>query len=693
MILASLSNLLGQYTAIVVGGVIVILGLLVFGLRDTRRFSWTRAWAIAMVCFQQSIRRRVLLITPLVMLGIIAVSQFQKTADWQDSIRQTTMYCLFATGMLVALVTIMLACTNLPREIESRVIYTVATKPTTRLEIVVGKVAGFACVSACILVIMGLFTLVYLHLRDWRTRSVIQQQLTHNVVEHSSRPTMEYYAREGTLHARELGTPVKLAILAHEPRNDNDWWVPGGGISGDTEGDLVATFVVDKDKLPPMVVGANPQSPEAMAGALVLKVHVTARRVKSPPKAASTSPATAPSKNGRVAPHVIFELRSGAGDTVFTYQNLKGEPPQPGQPVKAPNAIALGSDEGGDIVEMFSPQVVDTWLSHPGVNVVKVAISGVDDQHEFSLDAKDAQLIIPQTRERIFASGPIQFAGRAGLYGEQLRGEQPGKGDRVALYEFRDQPIADGAKSHPFEVRLSVEPDYGEVYAGQEGTARLEMTFRNRRDGQSKSVVLGVENNRPLYFEVPSEAVAGGNFDVTVRMTNPGWVNLRGEQFSSLKLVRADQWFVWNLLKSLGILWLMSLMVTIVAVFCSTFLSWPIAIVLTVVILFGRWGAEQLGDLTHQGIGRRTATELFRVDKDAVATRAISETVDALATFLNTVSSVLPDLSKFAAVESIDKGIAIPSRVIRDSLGVSLGYGIPLLVLAYIFLRFKEVAP
>src|SRR5688572_25533194 len=115
---------------------IVLVGLLGIGLKDVLRFSITRSWAISSVCFRQSIRRRVLWLTPLVIIGVLTISQLQKPIDPQDAVRQTTSYCLFATGLLVAIVTIILACTNLPQEIENRVIYTVATKPTTRLEIV-----------------------------------------------------------------------------------------------------------------------------------------------------------------------------------------------------------------------------------------------------------------------------------------------------------------------------------------------------------------------------------------------------------------------------------------------------------------------------------------------------------------------------------------------------------------------------
>src|SRR5213075_77004 len=160
-------------------------------------------------------------------------------------------YCLFATGLLVAIVTIILACTNLPQEIENRVIYTVATKPTTRLEIVIGKVIGFVRVSFWILVIMGLFSWGYLRVRDWRLRSEIRTQLD-GPTDANVRPTLEYYARSGTLHARELVLPSKLTIYSHEPLAPDDKWTPGGG-----EGEIMAPFELERAQFPAPAVGGR----------------------------------------------------------------------------------------------------------------------------------------------------------------------------------------------------------------------------------------------------------------------------------------------------------------------------------------------------------------------------------------------------------------------------------------------------
>jgi hypothetical protein len=56
-------------------------------------------------------------------------------------------------------------------------------------------------------------------------------------------------------------------------------------------------------------------------------------------------------------------------------------------------------------------------------------------------------------------------------------------------------------------------------------------------------------------------------------------------------------------------------------------------------------------------------------------------------------AKVLPDLDQFRVTEEIEHGVSIPMKSLIDPLGVILMFGVPLLILAYILLRRKEVAP
>jgi ABC-type branched-subunit amino acid transport system permease subunit len=156
-------------------------------------------------------------------------------------------------------------------------------------------------------------------------------------------------------------------------------------------------------------------------------------------------------------------------------------------------------------------------------------------------------------------------------------------------------------------------------------------------------------------------------------------------------MVQSVSSFDWNLVKSLLILWMLSILVIIIAIFCSMFLSWPIAVVLTLFILLGHWGVLQLGDALAPGIGNQIATDLGL--PTASQNKVVSESVEAMSRLLRTVSQVLPDIEQFSAIERIERGLTIPPDNLLSPLVVLVLFGLPMLVLSYVILRNKEVAP
>src|SRR5690349_9257165 len=96
-ILALVPDFINRHLGWVLSVLILFAGLS-FGLQYFARLSFRRIRAISSVSFRESIRRRVLWITPLAILGVIIVSQLQRPLDELDAVRQTTKFCLFATG-------------------------------------------------------------------------------------------------------------------------------------------------------------------------------------------------------------------------------------------------------------------------------------------------------------------------------------------------------------------------------------------------------------------------------------------------------------------------------------------------------------------------------------------------------------------------------------------------------------------
>lgn len=690
VLLAQLDSVPGKLIWWVAGG-IVILGLFGLGFRDVIRFSIKRVWAISSVSFSEAIRKRVLWITPLAIIGIIVVSQLQRALDEQDVIRQTIKVCLFTTGLLVTVTAIILAATNLPKEIENRVIFTIVTKPTTRLEVVAGKVLGFARVSAMILLIMGLFTLGYLHLRAWNIRKEIEARIDGGVVSGESElATLRHYASPGgLLTAHSFEEPDDLQLYARQPNpQDRRRWV-----LGDQEQEIIIPFEPPQGIFSHLADLPGPIRPRVL---IVANIGYQRFTSSGSPENEEEVPATLPTLGPTTGliqeplppPRISFSILDQNLYTLVAPEELNF-----GKPVE------LGDPRGSVTTAEIPANIAVDKLSE--AKIFYVQIVGLDSGVEYSIEHEGTPvfLLVPGlTRGEPFKIDPLSlkgadrpsppiFRGRYGTYGQQLRGgtdKAP-----VSVYQFRQAEIpAVSSNEVPFQMNIGIERS-GEELSSEDIVTRLSLQFHNTQSGKTAEVEIRPESNRTAYFSVPAEAVAGGNFNVSIRGHTPGhWAGLKN---ASLRLVTGRQPFFFNLFKSLFIMWLLAVLVVIIAIFCSTFLSWPIAIVLTLLILLGRWGVDQLGDAIQPGFGRTVANDLGL--SDAARARAVSESVEALSQMLNLVSSVLPDISSFSATDEIERGITIPASRLRESLLVLALFGLPMIVLSYIFLKNKEVAP
>jgi hypothetical protein len=280
------------------------------------------------------------------------------------------------------------------------------------------------------------------------------------------------------------------------------------------------------------------------------------------------------------------------------------------------------------------------------------------------------------------------FRGREGTSGQQIRGGEKDKSP-IAIYSFTD--AAPGATSGgvTFEFKSGIERS-GSDSENEDIYTQVVFTAYNRdTHHESAPVEVAIESNRQSYFRMPAQDLTGGNFDIRVQCRSAGqYVGLFP---TSLGMVRAVQAFDFNLLKSLFIMWLMAILVITIAIFTSTFLSWPTAIVLTLVILLGRWGVQQLGDATQPGIGNLIATDMGFTDPNKA--KVVSSVAEALAGGLNMLAKVLPDITQFAATEDIERGMVVPASKLGDAAEVLICYGLATLALAYVRLTWTEVAP
>lgn len=113
-----------------------------------------RVLAIASVAFKESIRRWVLVVFVIFMI-IVLLGGWFLDVQGDNPLRLYLRVVLFATNFLVLMLALLLSSFSLPADIEKRTIYTVLTKPVRTIEVVAGRVVGFAAIGTLLLLVMG----------------------------------------------------------------------------------------------------------------------------------------------------------------------------------------------------------------------------------------------------------------------------------------------------------------------------------------------------------------------------------------------------------------------------------------------------------------------------------------------------------------------------------------------------------
>lgn len=131
-----------------------------------------RVYAIAMLTFKESIRKKALLVFVVFAVLFMFASWFMASPSDRPEmqVRNFVAFVFIAINMLVLPVVLLLSCWGLPEDIRIRSLHTVVTKPVRRNEVVLGRILGFASVGTMILLIMSAVGYVW-----------IQRQVSDNV--------------------------------------------------------------------------------------------------------------------------------------------------------------------------------------------------------------------------------------------------------------------------------------------------------------------------------------------------------------------------------------------------------------------------------------------------------------------------------------------------------------------------------
>src|SRR6056297_3464497 len=119
-----------------------------------------RVWALARLAFKEAIRRRVLFVIGLFVVGLMLAGWYLNPQS-DDPARLYISFVLTATNYLILALALFISAFSLPAEIKSKTIYTIVTKPVRPTEIVLGRMVGFVGVGTMILAPMGLVSYLF----------------------------------------------------------------------------------------------------------------------------------------------------------------------------------------------------------------------------------------------------------------------------------------------------------------------------------------------------------------------------------------------------------------------------------------------------------------------------------------------------------------------------------------------------
>ena len=171
--------------------------------------SLRRIWAMAKLAIQEALRRRVLAVFVVFVVGLMFAGWYLDPAA-DDPAKLYISFVMTSINYMMMLLGLFLASFSLPNDIKNRTIYTIITKPVRPTEIVLGRVVGFTAVGTLLLVAMGLLSYVFV------TRGIIHYHELEPMDPQAKKGTSTYDARHShVVTMTDDGTGITDDVKSH----------------------------------------------------------------------------------------------------------------------------------------------------------------------------------------------------------------------------------------------------------------------------------------------------------------------------------------------------------------------------------------------------------------------------------------------------------------------------------------------
>ena len=613
--------------------------------RERRRWTLSRLWAIALVTFRQGLRTRLwVLVPPAILVMILADLSSPRFDPVFEAVPATISMSLLVMAVLAFIVGTFFATYSLPAELESKVAQSVVTKPVGRAEIVGGKTLGMSLVVLLVVGCVGVAGYAYTLVRASSIQSLAGERLveaTPRAAYPADLNALQAVATNGPLetyryYAATSGPEIDLDAGPEAAASPNVRW-----ILGETGMRLVWSM-------------ANTPLQEWVASApgrlrLRLSVKAPLEKPKAPVQVLVG-----------LLPADIEPVRENPrpGGQGPVYQMTMNVPPS-GEleiavvgPDIRPPAGAINVPPGDNLV-LYVVAIQSGALVGAGPGALTIV--GPAGQ-EYAM-AEAPAVASARQRQR------LALAGRAKTPRE------------LAVFRFDNVPgDVLGQGDTPVEAGFSLD-----AWSPVTVQAAAQVIFI-RSDGRTKTVRFSPESHHSAILYLDREFWHGGPLVVQVEcLTDDDFLWLVPD---SVRLHLGGGPFAWNYAKAVLRVWLFGTVLSAIGVCCSTFLSWFVSILLTMVVVLVSMVRGFVLEATPLGGLARQLYDAANGWYPWAGWRSVVEHV----------AVPLPDLRSLIPAESVSMGQVMTWTDLGEAFGwAALSVAVFVLVGAWI-LRHREVA-
>jgi hypothetical protein len=137
-----------------------------------------RLWAVALITFRQAVRAKLwILLPPAVLVLILADLSSQRFDPVFETVPAAVSLALMVMTVMAVILALFFATFSIPTELESKVSYSVLTKPLARVEYVAGKTLGMSLVILAATGLIGASSYIFIYARSAGVHDLAQRRL------------------------------------------------------------------------------------------------------------------------------------------------------------------------------------------------------------------------------------------------------------------------------------------------------------------------------------------------------------------------------------------------------------------------------------------------------------------------------------------------------------------------------------